>query len=185
MTFAYKPAAFTLSEAGVPVSMGTSFRMYAEASTAPAIETGFAIANTTNTATTVTLEVLTLNGTSVATSPAVALPASGQRAGFLSEFFPGIPRPIQGVLRVSTTAVISVVALRSRNNERGDFLITTTPPTLETGTPTAASRSFPHFVNGDGWTTQFVLFSGTTGQSSTGIMRFYKQDGSPLPVTLC
>ena len=27
-------------------------------------------------------------------------------------------------------------------------------------------RSFPHFVNGDGYTTQFILYSGTAGQSS-------------------
>jgi hypothetical protein len=184
VAFAYKPGAFTLSEAGVPVSMGTAFRMYVEASTAPPIESGFAIANTTSSPATVTLELLTLNGAPVATSAPVVLPASGQKVGFLSDFFPGLQRPFQGILRVSTSTVISVVALRSRYNERGDFLITTTPPTLETATPSTAPRSFPDFVNGEGWTTQFVLYSGTIGQTATGIVRFYKQDGTALPVTL-
>jgi hypothetical protein len=79
---------------------------------------------------------------------------------------------------------VSVVALRQRFNERRDYLITTTPPTVETGTPSAAARSFPHFVNGDGYTTQFVLFSGTAGQAATGLIRFYTQAGAPLPVKL-
>jgi hypothetical protein len=77
-----------------------------------------------------------------------------------------------------------VVALRQRYNERGDYLITTTPPTLETGTPTTAPRSFPHFVNGDGYTTQFILFSGTAGQTAAGSVKFHRQDGTALPVTL-
>jgi hypothetical protein len=156
-----------------------------EASTAPPIQTGFAVSNVTANATTVTLEVLTLSGTPVATSNPLLLPASGQLVGFLSDFFPSIPQPFQGILRVSTTSTaVSVVALRSRTNERGDFLITTTPPTLETSTPSNAARSFPHFVNGDGWLTQFVLYSGTTAQASGGSVKFYRQDGSALPVTL-
>ena len=53
--FGYKPGQVTFSEAGVPVTMGTSFRMYVEASQLPVILSGFAIANTTNTAATVTL----------------------------------------------------------------------------------------------------------------------------------
>ena len=183
--FGYKPAAFTLSEAGVPVTMGTAFRMYVEASAAPVILSGIAIANTTNTAATVTLELLSMDGVPVATSPPRALPASGQLVGYLSDFFPGLGQPFRGILRVTTTATaVSVVALRQRYNERGDYLITTTPPTLETSTPTATARSFPHFVNGSGYTTQFILFSGTAGQTATGIMKFYGQDGAPLPVTL-
>ena len=183
--FGYKPGLYTLSEAGVPVITGTAFRMYVEASAAPVILSGFAVANTTNVAATVTFEVLTLQGVSVATSAPRPLPASGQIVGYLSDFFPNLPQPFQGVLRVTTTSAgVSVVALRQRYNERGDYLITTTPPTLETGTPTAAARSFPHFVNGDGYTTQFILFSGTTGQTAAGSVRFYRQDGTPLPVTL-
>jgi len=183
--FGYKPGAFTLSEAGVPVTMGTSFRMYVEASALPFIVSGIAVANTTNAPATVNIEVLTLQGTPVATSSPRTLPASGQIVGYLNDFFPNIPQPFQGVLRVTTTAVgVSVVALRQRKNERGDYLVTTTPPTLETGIPTAVARSFPHFVNGGGYTTQFVLFSGTIGQTATGTIRFYGQSGAPLPLSL-
>jgi hypothetical protein len=45
-------------------------------------------------------------------------------------------------------------------------------------------RSFPHFVNGDGYTTQFILYSGTAGQSSAGNVRFRRQNGTALGVRL-
>ena len=45
-------------------------------------------------------------------------------------------------------------------------------------------RSFPHFVNGDGYTTQFILYSGTSGQSSAGNVRFRRQNGTALGVRL-
>jgi hypothetical protein len=185
VVFGYKPGAFTFSEAGVPVTMGTAFRMYVEASGAPVILSGVAIANTTTTPATVTLELMTLSGAPVGVSASRTIPASGQIAGYLNDFFPSLPLPFQGVLRVSTpSGGVSVVALRQRYNERGDYLITTTPPTLETRTPTTAARSFPHFVNGDGYTTQFILFSGTAGQTAAGSMRFYRQNGNALPVSL-
>jgi hypothetical protein len=183
--FGYKPGAFTLSEAGVPVTMGTAFRMYVEASAAPVILSGVAAANTTSTSATVTFEVMTLAGVPTGASVTRTIPPSGQIVGYLSDFFPNLPQPFQGVLRATTpSAGISVVALRQRYNERGDYLITTTPPTLETSTPTTAARSFPHFVNGDGYTTKFILFSGTAGQIANGNIRFYRQDGGPLPVGL-
>jgi len=182
--FGYKPGQYTLSEAGVPVTMGSAFRMYVEASQLPVILSGFAIANTTNTAATVTLELFTLQGTSVGASVTRALPASGQLVGYLSDFFPNLAQPFQGVLRVTTTATaVSVVALRQRYNQRGDYLVTTTPPTLENAPPGAGKRSFPHFVNGDGYTTQFILYSGTAGQSA-GNVRFRRQNGNALGVRL-
>jgi hypothetical protein len=68
--------------------------------------------------------------------------------------------------------------LRGRYNERGDFLITTTPPALETSQPTTMELFFPHLANGGGYTTQLILFSGAAGQSASGSVRFVKQDGS-------
>jgi hypothetical protein len=183
--FGYKPEGFTLSEAGVPVMMGTAFRMYVEASPAPVILSGVAASNTTASPVTATLQLTTLSGVPVVASVTRTIPASGQIVGYLSDFFPTLPQPFQGILRLSVpSGGVSVVALRQRYNERGDYLVTTTPPSLETGSPTAAARSFPHFVNGGGYTTQFILFSGTAGQTGAGNVRFYRQNGTPLPVSL-
>ena len=88
------------------------------------------------------------------------------------------------MLRISAPAEISVVGLRGRTNERNDFLITTTPPTLESAPATSAEMLFPHLVNGGGYTTQFILFSGTAGQISSGTLLFYKTDGTALGLSL-
>jgi len=134
---------------------------------------------------TATFELLTLSGAPVGATTTRTIPASGQIVGYLNDFFPNAPQPFQGVLRVSTSsAPISVVALRQRYNERGDYLITTTPPSIENRSPVAAVRSFPHIVNGAGYTTQFILFSGTAGQTTNGNMKFYRKNGLALGLTL-
>jgi hypothetical protein len=76
-----------------------------------------------------------------------------------------------------------MVGLRGRYNERGDFLVTTTPPVLENSSPTASELLFPHFAYGGGYTTQFILFSGYAGQTSAGMIRYFSQTGQPLDVT--
>jgi hypothetical protein len=73
-----------------------------------------------------------------------------------------------------------VIGLRARYNERSDFLITTTPASNEAAPPSTATLFFPHIVDSGGYTTQFILFSGNAGQSSSGVMRLFSQSGAPL-----
>src|SRR5207249_3484254 len=113
-------------------------------------------------------------------------PAGGQTAKFLSQI-PGLESlapPFQGVVRVSSSSLLSVIGLRGRYNEHGDFLITTTPPVDESATATDAELVFPHFVQGGGYTTQFILFSGSAGQQSSGTLRFFSQSGEVINVRL-
>ena len=187
IVFSFKPAGITVSEAGVPGIQGSAFRMYVEETAVSgigAIQTGLAIANLSSTAATVNLELMNLDGSVAAPLAAISVPGNGQRAGFLHDFFPGLAFPFKGVLRISggEAAGLSVVGLRGRYNERtpSDFLITTTPPTNEANPASAAELLFPHIVNGGGYTTQFILFSGTAGQASTGNLRFFNQSGAPL-----
>src|SRR5262249_31314300 len=78
----------------------------------------------------------------------IPLAALGQVAKFLAEIFPNLPQPFHGVLRISSNANIAVVGLRGRYNERTtpgpDFLITTTPPTLESAAASNAGLLLPH-----------------------------------------
>ena len=68
-------------------------------------------------------------------------------------------------------------------NERGNALFTTTGPLSENaGVP--GLLVFPHIAEGGGYTTQFVVFSGTTGKSDSGLLRFFNEQGNPLNVTL-
>ncbi len=88
-------------------------------------------------------------------------------------------------MRISTSVPISVVGLRIRYNERpGEFLMTTTPPTDENTATTNAEFDFPHILNGGGYTTQFVLFSGAAGQTSAGNLNFYTQGGGAFNLNL-
>ena len=167
----------TVSEAGVPVVGGSAFRMPAESSAG--IQTGLALANAGTADTTVTLDLYKADGTPTGLSTTVAIGTGRQVAKFLNEFFPAIPSTFQGVLRIrSAPADISVVGLRGRTNERDEFLITTTPASLETTLP-GPELFFPHIADGGGYTTQFVLHG-----AGSGALRFFKQDGTGWSLTI-
>ena len=123
-----------------------------------------------------TLSLTDLSGTvTLGTSPSLPLPASGQIVGFLDELIPSLSgQSVQGVLRISSSniASISVVGLRLRINQRQDVLITTTPPTNENGALSSADRLFPHVVNGQGWTTQFILINTSNGAGTVHLDLF-------------
>jgi hypothetical protein len=171
-----------VSEAGVPiVPPGTRFRIYAEATT------GIAITNTSANPASISFTLMDLQGRT-AGNGALSLPANGQTALFVSEI-PGlasIPAGFQGILQIAASEAVSLVGLRGRYNERGDFLITTIPGTDESASM-PAEQIFPHLVDGGGYTTQVILH--TTGRGSpfgsspqVGILRFINQSGEAAPV---
>jgi hypothetical protein len=90
----------------------------------------------------------------------IALGPNAQLARFLREIpgFKLLTLPLKGLLRITSTAPVAVVGLRSRTNERGDFLITTTPPVPE-NVPAPSELFFPHFAAAGRYSTQFILFS--------------------------
>ncbi len=193
------PAAFTVfsySTGGATVSMatvqaqppGSAFRSYAEvnsrAGVAGAIQSGIAITNNSSTAATVNFELTSLDGTSAGLTSSVVVAAYGHTSKFVHELFPTLSLPFRGVVRVSSANSLSVVSLRMRYNERGDFLVTTTPASDEASASTTAELLFPHIVDRGGYSTEFVLFSGVAGQTSTGMMRFFTQDGQALSLSV-
>ncbi len=183
VVFSYKPGSVTVTQAGVPTNLGTAFRVYAEGSSS--IQTGIAVANGSSSQATVTFEAFNASGASTGLTNSITVAGQGQTAKFLNELFPNLTLPFTGLVRITTTSSgISVVGLRTRTNERGDFLITTTPPSNEATAASTAEFDFPHIVNGGGYTTQFVLYSGSSGQSASGSLRFFKQNASTLSLTL-
>src|SRR5262249_2057638 len=149
-------------------------------------QTGIALANLSPDPSTVTFALTSLAGSNVA-SVSLTLPGNGQSTKFLSDVFASqMPAsPFQGILRISATGPgVSVVGLQGQYNERGDFPISTTPPTDETLSSGVADSIFPLLVRGSGFTTQFLIFSGSLGQSTTADLQFTSQDGTlqNLPV---
>jgi hypothetical protein len=150
------------------------------------INAGIAISNATEEFGTVTLSVTRLDGTLMTTSAPLTMPPAGQIVGFLDSLIPALSgQSLEGVLRITTNlSGISVVGLRSRINARQDFLMATTPATLETGAPDAFDRFFPQVVNGDAFTTEVILFSGTSGQSGSGTVSFFQATGMPMSLDI-
>ena len=188
--FTFQKDGTTVSEAGVPASTsGAAFRVYVEASGTPgqphSVRSGIALTNTSGAPTTVRLELRDLDGTATGATESLTIPASGHIARFIDEFFPALTTPFAGILRIASTAPdIATVGLRLAINPRDDILVTTTPAADENAAPIASDLFFPHFVDSGGWTTQFILFSGSPGQTASGTIRFIRQDGQPLELSV-
>jgi len=177
-----------VTESGVAGVTGIGMQMYAEATGVPftvgSVQTGIAIANPSDKAVTVILDLRKLSGTSAGvTASTISIPANGRVSRFLYELFPTLSTPFQGVIRIIADTPVSAIGLRTRTNERNDFLITTTAPApLATTSTTAGSLVFPHLVDGGGYTTQIIIIGNGAGDYP-GTMQFFGQSGLPLPLT--
>jgi hypothetical protein len=162
-----------VSEAGVPASGLISWgRIYAEISST--INTGIAIANPTNQTATITFFFTDSSGDFG--SDMTAIPPNGHVAKFLNAAPFNGRSSLTGTFTFNSNIPISVVALRGRVNERGEFLLATLPVTNLSAAPSAAPIVFPHFAAGAGWTTQIVLVN-PTDTALTGGLEFRDPSG--------
>jgi hypothetical protein len=174
----------TVSEASVPIEKQASeFRVYAESygviGEPGSIQTGIAIANPATSAAVVQLELTDTDGSTTVSSKPIQIAAGGQVARMLAEVFPE-RSDFEGILRVTSTKPIAVIGLRLTANERGDYLMTTTPAESETTEAAPAELLFPHIVLGGGLSTEVVIFNRDPGRAASGKVTFSKKDGSPL-----
>jgi hypothetical protein len=72
--------------------------------------------------------------------------------------------------------------LRGTNNQRNDFLITTTPVADLTQSLGNSSIFFPQFVDGGGYTTSLILLN-TSGTTETGSFQIMDANGNALTVS--
>ena len=136
-----------VSEACVPASgVITSGRIYAEIRST--INTGIAIANPTNQTATITFFFSDSSGDFGPN--ATTIPPNGHIATFLNEAPFNGRSSLTGTFTFSSNIPVSVLAMRGRVNERGEFLLTTLPVTDLSAPPSAAPIIFPHFAAGGG-----------------------------------
>jgi hypothetical protein len=190
--FSYQFHGITLSEAGVQAQpAGTDFLLYAEASGdfdhgAPnSTRTGLAIANPSSQDTTVVVGVAGFNGT-VGLTGTVKVPANGETSLLLNQIseIQTLLTPYHGILQITSVVPVTIVGIRARYNERQDLLITTTPPANDAIQPLAPGMFFPHFADGGGYTTQFILYDSTAGPMSTGSVNFISQSGQAMSLVI-
>jgi hypothetical protein len=188
--FSFTSNGTVVSETGVPgVRPAQAFRTYVENSgsfgSPSSLESGLAIFNPSDAAITVSLDLFSLNGQPFGTQGHLMLPPSSQIPLFLSEVpgFEKLAPGFEGVIRISTDspAGISAIALRGHYNERGEFLLTTMPVVSESAPPFASTMVFPHIVQGGGYTTKVVVFSGKDAEQGSVSVEFVSQSGQELP----
>jgi hypothetical protein len=187
--FAYRVGGITITETGVPaVATAQAFRVFTNLrgknpfGLPDSRDTALALVNPSSSEIKVRLEGNDLRGYPNPSRGELVIPAFGHVALFVHEIR-GMNNPDESVLRLSTDSPkgIAVIALRVRYNERQDFLITTTPASPENTDLSTGPIIFPHFVQGGGYTTQFVVFNPM--RAATGTLRYFSQSGIPLPLT--
>jgi len=182
--FRYSPDSISISEAGAPAVNGaTASRMFVE--NAALMQSGLAVANTSSAAASVNVELIRPDGTPAGVSGSFTIPANGHTSYFLTQLpgFAAMPSPFQGLLRLTSTTPIAITGLRTRYNERGAFLVSTTAPIDEASGVTSSELLFPHFAVGAGYEMQFVMF--TRGiQPSLGTVYFYDREGRAFTLPL-
>ncbi len=189
----YRPGDFTISETVLESSpIARAFRMYAEVSGQAgqigSTRSAIAVTNLAEGAATLTYELLGLNGVPLGMIGQSTVPGRGQLAVFLDQV-PGLenlPLPFVGVLRVTTSAGEGMVlaALRGKINERRDFLLTATPAVVERSFEPRTDAFLPVLAVGGGYSTEFILFSGSRNQTTSGTLRFRSATGAPQSVRI-
>lgn len=174
-----------VTQSAIPAIMpGTTFLGFGDA--AAAIETHVAVANTSSSPATVTVELTGPGANEDARTGTIQLPAFGQSSLPLP-LIPGVGPltvPFQRAVRVSSSAPIAVTLLRHRQNQRGETLITELTPMDESSAVPAAQLYYPHLAVGDGFEMEFLFVNSQREGTQTGRIFFFGEEGGQLPVTL-
>jgi hypothetical protein len=177
--FSFARDGVRVSESGAPTAtLTTHARIYIDQSQDH--DTGLAIMSPSSAAT-LSLKAFQVDGATAAGSGArtLSLSADGHSASFIGGLISGLPANFTGVLDISSAVPFAALTLRSLNNSRGDFLVTTFP-VADMTRPAPQSIVFPQIADGGGYETQFILL-GTAGASSA-TLKFYDDEGSPLSI---
>jgi hypothetical protein len=84
-----------------------------------------------------------------------------------------------GTLEIDSDQPLSVLALRGTNNQRNEFLMTTTP-TADLAQPFSYDPVyFAQFADGGGYTTSVILVN-TSDTTETGTLQILDNNGNPL-----
>jgi hypothetical protein len=179
--FSYAISGITVTQTGVPTMAPSAvLTIYSENSST--LRSGFAFANASSNPAIINYDAISSDGSSIGMRGSLNLPANGQKALFLTEL-PGsqaLPAEFKGTLRITASGgLISAIGLRGRTNERNEFLVSTTMP--DSNSATQAELYIPHFVQGGGYTTEFILMGADSASSgNTGAVEYYSQQGGVL-----
>ena len=173
--FSYNPTGVMVSESGVPATVPTTHaRIYVDLSKNH--NTGLALANVEASGITITVNAFQEDGiTAVGTSQGpLLLAGNGHDARFANQLISDLPEGFSGLLDISSTTPFAALTVRSLNNERHEFLMTTFP-VADVTRPAPSPVIFPQVADGGGYITQFILISANNSSSNT--IFFYSEEG--------
>jgi hypothetical protein len=196
--FSYEQNGVVTSEAGVPASPPTvAARFFVDSrsgiytpgsSGVIDISTGFALVNQGTAIANLSLRLRDSNGNTLSQGT-LQLQKGEHIAKYLDQLAPGFVLPPGfasnglGSLEVSSDQPVYVLALRLTTNQRGDFLMTTTPIADLTKPVSNNSLSFPQVADGGGYQTTLILMN-TSSVIETGVVRFSTDTGAALALRL-
>jgi len=168
-----------LTEAGVPSAIPTTrARVYVD--TTDGHDSGIAVAATTASQVSVTLQAFATDGITPLGQPAtVGLQGNGHIARYAGELISGLPANFTGVLDISAPTPVATLTLRQLINARRETLFTTLP-VADLTRPAAAGLVFPQIADGGGYHTEYIFIS--AGDASRSALFFFGDDGSSLVV---
>jgi sugar lactone lactonase YvrE len=202
--FSLKQNGVTVTEAGVPSSPPTTagrifidYRSYVNAIPSRSdsgtinINTGIAVANTGAATANVTYTLRNLTGNIISVGHGT-IAAGHQFACFIDQLKHqaapdfDLPSDFQtstqfGTLEIVSDQPISILALRGANNQRNEFLITTTPAADLRQPASDNSIYFPQLADGGGYTTSLMLIN-ASNRTEKGTLRILDGNGNPLAV---
>ena len=176
--FSFNPADILVSESGIPSAASTTHaRIYVDLSDNH--NSGLALANLADSKADIAVKAYEMDGNTPAgdAREPVQLDPKGYTAAFADQLISGLPAGFTGVLDISSETPFAALTLRSLNNERGDFLMTTFP-VADMTTPAPSPLVFPQVADGGGYSTEFILIS--AGGAASTVLSFYGENGTPL-----
>ncbi|HEY2934153.1 MAG TPA: IPT/TIG domain-containing protein [Acidobacteriota bacterium] len=166
-----------LSEAGVASTPATkSARIFVDTINT---QTGVAIANAGNAATTVTFELIDRSGISLE-KRSIALPARGQLALFAENIFTSLPAGFVGCIEITCPDAVVPVTLKLTTNTRGHPILTTLPVADLTRPIRSTIVVFPQIGFGGGFSTLLIFISPDKNKPVTGRVVFVQSSGAAL-----
>lgn len=184
--FQFTASGSVLSEAGVGATLPTTkARLFVDNA---GTRTGVAIASPGNPQTTVTFDLLSRSGGLSIEKTTRSLPAQGHLAVFADELFE-LPPGFTGLMEITSPAPIVPITLKLTENQRGHPILTTLPIADLTRLSSAESLVFPQVGLGEipgvgEISTRLLLINTNSNDPTSGILSFFKSDGTDLIVPL-
>jgi hypothetical protein len=203
--FRFRQEGVTVSETGVPASPPTTsaqvfIDLRSNVLAVPGrsdsgtvnINTGLAIVNRGSATASVVYtlrnlagEILTTGHGTIAPDHHVACFIDQLRDVMAADF--NLPSDFKGAIQHASLEItgdqpLSVLAMRGTNNQRNDFLLTSTPIADLTKSLQYEPSYFPHFADGGGYTTSLVLLNTSRNRVEKGILTILDDHGNPMVV---